>query len=153
MSMPTRISVEFGEVFPHGLYAVSEVTESRDFDKSTKDNPVQATDEPTGLRIWQVDVMDADPEARKAERQFTVKLLAKVQPVLPEKPKMPAGMPELPFTPIELGGLTATPYVDRDRCTGTDPGKHRCKARQAWSFRATEVKAVKFSTSSSKSAA
>ena len=132
MAMPRKIKVEFGEAFPHGVWAVSEVTQVRDFDKSTKDNPVYTADEETGLSVWAVDVMDTDPEARKADRQFTVKLLAKVQPVLPDKPKMPAGFPELPGTPVEFDGVTATPYVSENGAG---------RARLAWSFRATGVRA------------
>ena len=129
MAMPKRIRVEFGEVFPHGVFAVSEVTQVRDFDRSTKDKPVYATDEDSGLSVWAVDVMDGDPEARKADRQFTVKLLAKVQPVLPNAP-----IPGMPFTPVEFDGLTATPYV-------TETGNGR--SRLAWSFRASGVRAPK----------
>jgi hypothetical protein len=65
MAMPRRIKVEFGEVFPYGVFAVSEVTALRDFDRSTAERPVQAVDEDTGLLVWVVDVVDADPEARK----------------------------------------------------------------------------------------
>jgi hypothetical protein len=139
MAMPRKIRVEFGEVFPHGLYAVSEVTQVTDFEKSTQDKPVYATDEETGLLVWSVDVMDGDPEARKADRQFSVKLLAKQQPVLPNAP-----IPGMPFIPIELDGLTATPWVDSRTCTGPEKGRqHRCRARQGWSYRATGVKAPK----------
>ena len=139
MTMPRKIRVEFGEVFPHGLYAVSEVIQVTDFEKSTQSKPVYATDEETGLSVWSVDVMDGDPEARKADRQFSVKLLAKVQPVLPSPP-----IPGMPFIPIELDGMTATPWVDSRTCTGPEQGRaHRCRARQAWSYRATGVRPPK----------
>jgi hypothetical protein len=137
MAMPRKIMVEFGEVFPHGVYAVSEVSQVRDFDRSTKDRPVFATDEESGLLVWSVDVMDGDPEARKADRQFSVKILAKQQPVLP-----PA-MPGLPFTPVEFEGLTATPYVSDSNG----------RARLAWSFRAIGVRAPKNSPAANKPAA
>lgn len=123
MAMPRKIKVEFGEVFPYGGYAVSEVTAVRDFDRSTKEKPVQASDPETGLLVWAVDVMDADPEARKSMRQVTVKILAKVQPVLPENNT------SLPFTPVQFDGLTATPYID-------DNGNY---PKLAWSYRATDV--------------
>ncbi len=128
MAMPRRIKVEFGEAFPYGLYAVSEVTQVKDFDRSTKDKPVYSVDEETGLLVWSVDVMDGDPEARKADRQFSVKLLAKVQPVLPNAP-----IPGMPFTPVEFDGLTGTPYVSDSNG----------RPRLAWSFRATGVRAPK----------
>jgi hypothetical protein len=107
-------------------------------DKSTKVNAVQTIDEDSGLPVWTVDVMDGDPEVRKADRTFTVTLLSKLQPVLP------AGIPGLPITPIELEGLTASPWVDTRGCSAPDEGRsHRCRARQGWSFRAIGVKAPK----------
>jgi hypothetical protein len=36
MAMPRKINIQFGEVFPHGVYAVSEVTQVRDFDRSRR---------------------------------------------------------------------------------------------------------------------
>jgi hypothetical protein len=148
MGMPKRIMVEFGETFPNGLFAVSEVVPARDFDKSTKVNAVQTIDEDSGLPVWTVDVMDGDPEVRKADRTFTVKLLSKLQPVLP------AGIPGLPITPIELEGLTASPWVDTRGCSAPDEGRsHRCRARQGWSFRAIGVKAPKNSRAVNKPAA
>lgn len=98
-----------------------------------------ATDEETGLTIWSVDVMDGDPDARKADRTVSVKILAKVQPVLP-----PASTPGMPFTQVIFEGLTATPYV-------AETGNGR--ARLAWSFRATEVRAPRNAAGSGKSAA
>jgi hypothetical protein len=129
MAMPRRIRIEFGEAFPLGAFAVSAVDKSRDFDRSTKDNAVQAVDEELGLPLWQVDVHDGDPEVRKADREFTVRIAAKVQPVLPDAP-----FPGVPFIPIELDGLTATPYV-------AETGNGR--SRLAWSFRASGVRAPK----------
>ena len=83
MAMPRKIKVTFDDAFPYGAYAVSAVTEVRDFDRSTKDRAVFATDEETGLPIWSVDVIDGDPDARKADRTVSIKILSKVQPVLP----------------------------------------------------------------------
>jgi hypothetical protein len=139
MAMPRKIKVEFGEVFPYGLFAVSAVTQVEDFDKSSKDKKVYAVDDESGLSVFSVDVMDGDPEARKADRSFSIKLLAKVQPMLPAAP-----ISGMPFIPIELDGLTATPWVDSRTCTGPDKGKaHRCRARQGWSYRASAVRAPK----------
>lgn len=138
MGMPRRITVEFGDTFPHGLFAVSEVTAARDFEKSTRTNAVQTIDEDSGLPVWTLDVMDGDPEARKADRTFTVRIIAKVQPVLP-----PA-LPGLPFTAIEMQGMTAAPWVDTRSCSAPDEGRsHRCRARQGWSFRCMGIRAPK----------
>jgi hypothetical protein len=136
MAMPRKLNIQFGEVFPHGVYAVSEVTQVRDFDRSTKDRPVYSVDEDSGLNVWSVDVMDGDPEARKADRQFSVKILAKQQPVLPPSNG-------LPFTPVEFDGMTATPYVSDSNG----------RPRLAWSFRAMAVRAPKNAPGAAKPAA
>ncbi|MEU4192759.1 hypothetical protein AB0E69_12730 [Kribbella sp. NPDC026611] len=137
MAMPRKLTVEFGAVFPYGVFAVSEVTQVRDFDRSTKDRPVYSVDEETGLNVWSVDVLDGDPEARKADRSLSVKILSLQQPVLPPP------MPGVPFTPVEFEGLTATPYVSDSNG----------RARLAWSFRAKGVKAPKNAPGQNKSAA
>ncbi|WP_410794067.1 plasmid replication, integration and excision activator [Kribbella sp. C-35] len=138
MSMPRRVMVQFGLAFPYGLYAVGPVEPELDFERSSKDRPVQARDKETEQLVWKVEVMDPDPDTKKNDRTFVVRLLAEVQPVLPES------LPGLPFTPIHLEGLTAAPWVDTRSCTGPENGKgHRCRARQGWSYRATDVKAPK----------
>jgi hypothetical protein len=137
MAMPRKLSIEFGAVFPYGVFAVSEVTQVRDFDRSTKERPVYSVDEETGLSVWSVDVLDGDPEARKADRSVSVKILSRQQPVLPEP------MPGMPFTPVEFDGLTATPYVSDSNG----------RPRLAWSYRATGVKAPKNAPASNKPAA
>jgi hypothetical protein len=131
MSMQGQIPVEFGMVFPGGAYAAGGIEMVRDFDRSSGDRIVQQVDKHTGLPLWVVEVIDADPEAR--QRTVKVKIAAQVQPVLPP----PA--PGSPFTPIEFDGMTATPYVDASRCSGD--GKNKCAARQAYSFKATGVRA------------
>lgn len=138
MGMPRRVMTRMAEAFPFGLYAVGPVEPELDFDKSTKDRPVQARDKETDQLVWKVEVLDPDEDAKKSDRTFVVRLLAEVQPVLPQS------LPGLPFTPIELENLTASPWVDTRQCTGPEGGKaHRCRARQGWSFRASGVKAPK----------
>ncbi|QDP95827.1 hypothetical protein FOE78_07860 [Microlunatus elymi] len=95
--------VECAEVFPHGVGIVGEVGPLADFDRSTRENRVQATDKDSGLPVWVVDVMDFDPEAR--ERTFKVKVAAPVQPVPPE------AVSGVPVRPVHLEGLMVTPYV------------------------------------------
>ncbi len=111
MGMPRRVMVRFGEAFPFGLYAVGQVEPELDFEKSSKDRPVQARDKETEQLVWKVEVMDPDPDAKKADRTITIKLLGETQPVLP------ASLPGLPFTPIELENMTASPWVDTRQCT------------------------------------
>ena len=129
MAMQGQIPVEFGIVFPHGAYAAGGIEMVRDFDRSSGDRVVQQADKHTGLPLWVVEVIDADPDAR--QRTVKVKIAAQVQPVLP------APAPGSPFTAVEFDGMTATPYVDSARCQGNG----RCGARVAYSFKATGVRA------------
>jgi hypothetical protein len=106
MALQGPIPVEFGRVFPHGAFAVGEVEMVRDFDRSTAKAPVQELDKNTGEPVWSLLVLDADPEARAANKTVKVKLIAPVQPVLPSAP---AGMP---VTPVEFEGMSVTPWVN-----------------------------------------
>ena len=123
MAINGRFRVSMEDVFPHGAYVVSEVEAVRDFDKSTRERPVQALDRESGLPVWSVSVLDADPAARKADKTVTVKFAASHQPVPPEAA---AG---LPFPAVEFDGLTVTPYLDDKR------------NRVAYSFRASVMRA------------
>ena len=127
------IPIEFGMVFPDGAYAAGGIEMVRDFDRSSGDRVVQQVDKHTGLPLWVVEVIDADPEAR--QRTVKVKIAAQVQPVLP--PQAPGS----PFTAIEFEGLTATPWVDASRCNGKGNGKDKCAARLAYSLKAAGVRA------------
>jgi hypothetical protein len=125
MAMPRKIPVDFQVAFPHGAYAVGEVQPLRDYDRSTKDSVVQMVDPDTGLLVWQVEVVDGDPDAKKSTRTVAVKISAKVQPVLPER------LSGLPFTPVEFDKLTATAYIE-------EKGDF---SNIAWSLRAADVRA------------
>jgi hypothetical protein len=131
MALQGPIPVEFGMVFPDGAYAAGGIEMVRDFDRSSGDRVVQQADKHTGLPLWVVEVIDADPDAR--QRMVKVKITAQVQPVLPSP------TPGSPFTAVEFDGMTATPYVDTSRCQAKDTGK--CGARQAYSLKATGVRA------------
>jgi hypothetical protein len=129
MPLQGPFSVEFGAVFPSGVYAAGGVEMLRDFDKSKGDRVVQQVDKITGLPLWVIEVINGDPAAR--QRTVKVKVASEYQPVLPEAPT------GWPFTAIEFEGLQATPWVDDSRCQG----KGRCGARLAYSLRATRVRA------------
>lgn len=119
--------VPFDVLFPHGGLLHGGVNPMRDFEKSSGDRFVQALDKHSGLPVWTVDFIDSDPEAR--EKSHRVKVAAKVQPVPPE------ALPGLPLRPVELEGLSFTPYVnDRGRVT--------------YSFRATGLRAPTAKTTS-----
>jgi hypothetical protein len=57
--------VECGELFPHGLGVVGEVTALDGFHTSSRENRVQARDKESELPLWSVEVLDFDPQARK----------------------------------------------------------------------------------------
>lgn len=128
MAIAKRFKISHDEVFPHGAYLVSPVTPVGDFERSTQDNKVQQVDRDSGLPLWQVEVLDADPEASKAQRTVTIKLAAKVQPVPPSNDS------GTPFTPVTFVGLSALPYVEQVTQTFS---------RVAWSFRADSMQSAK----------
>jgi hypothetical protein len=62
-SLHGAIPIDFGTMFPDGVRGrVFEAV--RDFDRSQGDRFVQQQDKGTGLLVWTVDVIDADPKAR-----------------------------------------------------------------------------------------
>lgn len=104
MALQGPIPIEFGLMFSHGAFASGSVEPVRDFDASKDGRFVQSRDKGTGLPVWQVEVIDADPEARV--RTFKVKITAA------EQPSVPQGSPGQPFVPVEFAGLAVTPYVN-----------------------------------------
>lgn len=131
--MTMKVPVPWEYVAPHGalFLGVEPVT---DFDKRGQGDD-QARDKDTGERLWLVRVLDLDPEAGKfgASKELKVKVAAPHQPV-PPSPTVP-GYPPM----VEFDGVTLTPYVDSQRCKATG----KCRARQAWSIRATVMSEVK----------
>jgi hypothetical protein len=57
--------VEFGTVSPSGVYAAGGVEMVRAFERSKGDLVIQQADKATGLPLWVIEVIDADPEARQ----------------------------------------------------------------------------------------
>lgn len=104
MALQGPIPVQFVQVFPHGAFAAGVIEPVRDFDASKDGRFVQAKDRESGLPLWAVDVIDADPAARV--KTARVKIAASEQPTLP-----PAA-PGMPFVPVELTGLMVIPYVN-----------------------------------------
>lgn len=126
MAISQRFPVSFDLAFPFGAFLVSEVTPVVDFDRSTKEHKVQQVDRETGKLLWQLEVLDADPEAKRSAKTVLVKIPANVQPV------PPGNDGSSPFTAVEFTGLTALPYVEQVSETFS---------RIAWSFKADEVTA------------
>ena len=121
MALQGPIPVEFGMVFPHGVYAAGAFEPVRDFDRSQGDRFVQQADKATGAPLWAVEVIDADPQARA--RTVKIKVASAQQPVLPPAPG------GAPFVAVEFTGLTVTPYVSQ-------------AGRLAYSVKATGVRAA-----------
>jgi hypothetical protein len=120
--MQGPIPVESAQVFPRGVFAAGVFEPVRDFEASKGGRFVQSKDKATGLPLWQVDVIDADPAAR--DKSVRVKVAAADQPVLP------APAAGIPFVPVEFTGLTLTPYVSQ-------------AGRLAYSLKATAVRALR----------
>jgi hypothetical protein len=105
MALQGPIPVEFAAVFPRGVFAAGGFEPVRDFDASSGDRFVQAKDKASGLPVWVVEVIDADPAAR--DKTVKVKVVADASPTLP------AASPGMPFVPVEFAGMTVTPYVNQ----------------------------------------
>lgn len=129
-----RVPVPGEYAFPKGALALG-VEPLTDFDKRGQRDD-QARDE-NGVRLWVVRGMDLDEDAGKFGRstEFKVKIAAEQQPVLPTSP-VPGYPPVVEFT-----DLVVTPYADTNSCKGSrQPNQpHKCRARLAWSFRASAV--------------
>lgn len=123
MALQTAIPVSFEAFFPRGAFVVGEVEPvvkwSDDGQRQGQD-----LDRISGHPLWQVRVIDADPDAKKGQGEVTVKIVSITEPQLPPEAN---GMP---FRPAYFEGLTVTPYVRE--------GQGR--PRVAYSLRAREMK-------------
>lgn len=128
MALQRRIHLRHGDVFPHGAYVLDAFEPVADFDAPQRPDGsrAQAVDKENGLPVWQVNVVDADPEATKKNKTVSVKIAAKVQPVPPENKS------GTPFTLVEFSGVTVTAWID-------DSNKERPQIQ--WSIRANGVHA------------
>jgi hypothetical protein len=131
MAIQSGLPVAHDAVFPNGAYMVGEVTPVEDFDAAKaaraagRSADTQARDKNTGMRLWQVRVIDADQNSRKGQAEVTVKIPGDHQPM------PPAAVPGLPFRPVEFDDLVATAYMDTSRE----------RSRIAWAFRASGMHA------------
>jgi len=126
-----RLPVTGDYALPAGALGLG-VEPLTDFDKRGQGDD-QARDE-HGVRLWVVRVMDLDEDAGKYGRstEIKVKIAAEQRPVLPASPVK--GYPPA----VAFADLTVTPYVDVNACKGGRT-PHKCRARLAWSFRASAV--------------
>jgi hypothetical protein len=116
----TRFQVTQADVFPHGCHLVPDsISEAIDYDEDAKRRS-PAVDKLTGKPVFQVRVIDLDPELSGRSREVVVKVVADRMPVPPTRAQ---------FEPVEFENLTVTPYViDRTK-------------RLGYSLRATGIKA------------
>ncbi|MEV0626793.1 plasmid replication, integration and excision activator [Nonomuraea wenchangensis] len=121
MAIQGPIPISFEQAFPHGCFLVGQVEQVKNFEASTGGKTVYARDKTTGEPIWQVPVMDGDPNLKAGQKTIAVKILSEVEPVAP-----PA-LAGLPIAPVEFTGMTVTPYVNQS-------------GRLAYSYRATGMK-------------
>src|SRR5215469_16416987 len=128
----TRFAVTMGQVFPEGCHLVPDsISEAMDYDEETKRRS-PASDKLTGKPVFQVRVIDLDPDLSGRSREVVVKVIADRMPVPPTRQ---------PFEPVEFENLTVTPYViDRTK-------------RMGYSLRTTGIKAGRPMTQSGKDAA
>jgi hypothetical protein len=104
-----RLSVDFDEWFPQGLYLVGEITPVTEYqspEDKARNRPVRPRiDEVSGLPLFRGTF--ADPSAEKdREKSVTVEFACTYQPVPPEAV---AGMP---FRPVVLEGMTVQPRAE-----------------------------------------
>lgn len=110
MAMPKKMQLTTEQVFPAGAFVVGEVEPVRDYDAPAPPKGVdrpQKRDQETGLMVWTVPILDADPEAKKNQKTVNVKILSATQPVPPVNT---SGMPFIPveFTDLEVGYYVKT---------------------------------------------
>lgn len=104
-----RLTADFDEWFPQGLYLVGEiceVTEYQSQEDRARNRPARPrVDEVTGLRLFRGTF--ADPAAEKdREKSVTVEFACAHQPV------PPAAIAGLPFRPVVLDGMTVAPRAE-----------------------------------------
>ena len=127
MAIQQRMRVRFEDVFPEGVGMRGSVAAVEDFDliqaakaEGREPGDVQVRDKESGLRVWEVRVVDYDEEAPKNQGEVTVKIAADVQPVPPSK------VDGQKLRPVEFENLTVTAWID-------DRGK---RPKIGWSLRA-----------------
>jgi hypothetical protein len=132
-------------VFPRGVLLIS-LEAAMDFDQRGKSEDAQARDRDTGFRLWiatGVDMEEPEEGARfRRTAEVKVKVISAQRPVVP-----PSTVPGYPPR-VEFEELTLSPWLDQQRCTGPKNGeRHQCRARVAYSLRASGIRAFTGSAS------
>lgn len=105
MALQSGIPITHEAYFEHGAFAFGDVVEPVVKWSDDGQRQGQDLDKVTGHPLWQVRVIDADPDSRKGQGEVTVKIASVTEPQLP--PEVPGS----PFRPVYFEGLTVTPYV------------------------------------------
>lgn len=92
MAIQSAIPVSFEAFFPRGAFVVGEV---EPIVKWSDDGQRQGQDldKNSGYPLWQVRVIDADPDAKKGQGEVTIKIASISEPQLPPE------LNGLPFRP------------------------------------------------------
>jgi hypothetical protein len=96
MAVQGPIQVDFTQAFPRGAYAAGGFEPVRDFEASKGDRFVQSKDKASGLPVWVIDVIDADPHARSKT--------ARVKIAAADQPELPPPSAAMPFIPVDFAG-------------------------------------------------
>jgi hypothetical protein len=135
-----RMVAASGDVFPRGVMVLG-VEAAIDFDARQQGQDRQATDEKTGLPVWNltgIDMRGLDPEERakgfRGSPEVKVRLLSQAEPQVPASKSNGLG------AVVQFQDLMVTPYLDQDRCNG---GAHRCRAQLKYSLRAAGIAAFR----------
>jgi len=133
-----RLPIGHDELFPNGalVMGVEPMLKFQTADDRARGMPAQPeTDKVSGLPMFAVTVIDQAAE-RKADAVVTVKIAATHQPVPPE------AIPGTNLRPVIFDGLTLTPWIDDKACRSNPGERHKCRARLAYSYRATGLRGV-----------
>jgi hypothetical protein len=135
-----RVPVESGYVFGRGVMVVR-IDAATDFDLRGKVEDTQARDKETGVRLWVLSGIDMDQLQQDEETGFARSAEVKIRISSPHRPVPPPPQVSGFGAVVEFEGLTVTPYTDNGKCKAPEAGRaHQCKARQAYSFRATGIR-------------
>lgn len=123
MAIQSAIPVSFDAYFPKGAFMVGEVEPvvkwSDDGQRQGQD-----LDKNSGQPMWQVRVIDADPDARKGQNEVTVKIISVSEPVAPPE------IQGLPFRPVVFDGLSVTEAASSKLArSGSAPACVCCRRR------------------------
>lgn len=134
MALQSGIPLSFEAYFPRGAFMVGEIEPvvkwSDDGQRQGQD-----LDKVSGHPLWQVRVIDADPEARKGQNEVAVKIASIAEPTAPPEAN------GLSFRPVLWSSLS-----QRTPCRGTAEATNFSSHVCQWSTHATALTTPHLST-------